>query len=103
MLKMKRRRRKKAEAAPRSSQSAWMYLGRSLTLAGFFFITERNGGIVSIAEGKKERMQLQLKKPVHQEGEGGLLGFVLHPDFKNNQEAYVYHTYKDGSHLKTGS
>ncbi len=42
-------------------------------------------------------MQLQLKKPVHQEGEGGLLGFVLHPDFKNNQEAYVYHTYKDGA------
>ncbi|MPQ25408.1 PQQ-dependent sugar dehydrogenase [Bacillus paralicheniformis] len=65
-----------------------------------FYITERNGGIVSITDGKKERMQLQLKKPVHQEGEGGLLGFVLHPDFKNNQEAYVYHTYKDGSHLK---
>ncbi|XBO86866.1 PQQ-dependent sugar dehydrogenase [Bacillus licheniformis] len=55
---------------------------------------------MSIADGKKERMQLQLKRPVHQEGEGGLLGFVLHPDFKNNQEAYVYHTYKDGDHLK---
>lgn len=65
-----------------------------------FYITERNGKITSITDGKKERMQLQLKKPVHQEGEGGLLGFALHPDFQNNQEAYVYHTYQDGPDIK---
>ncbi len=43
---------KEGGSGARSSQSAWMYLGRSLTLAGFFHYRKKRG-IVSIAEGKR--------------------------------------------------
>jgi len=58
-----------------------------------FYITEREGTIVKGKQGDYERMRLQLKKDVIAEGESGLLGMVLDPDFKNNKTAYVYHTY----------
>lgn len=70
MLNMKRQARKKAGGAEVIADRLdvpWTIAHTGET----FYITERNGGIVSIADGKKERMRLQLKKPVHQEGEGG--------------------------------
>ncbi|WP_312453147.1 PQQ-dependent sugar dehydrogenase, partial [Exiguobacterium sp.] len=54
-----------------------------------FYITEREGTIVKGKQGDYERMRLQLKKDVIAEGESGLLGMVLDPDFKNNKTAYV--------------
>ncbi|QWB29148.1 MULTISPECIES: PQQ-dependent sugar dehydrogenase [Exiguobacterium] len=58
-----------------------------------FYITEREGTIVKGEQDDYERMRLQLKEDVLAEGEGGLLGMVLDPDFKDNKTAYVYHTY----------
>nr|WP_255688814.1 PQQ-dependent sugar dehydrogenase [Pontibacillus sp. HN14] len=60
-----------------------------------FYISERRGTIVNVQEdGTKKEMPLQLDKKVVQQGEGGLLGFVLHPDFKENGLAFLYHTYE---------
>lgn len=61
-----------------------------------FYISERRGTIVNVlADGTKEEMPLRLDKQVVQQGEGGLLGFLLHPDFDANRLAFLYHTYED--------
>ncbi len=67
---------------------------------GTFYLTERNGSISSVIDGQVEQMQLQLKEEVHAVGEGGLLGFVLHPDFGVNHEAFMYHSYLDNNEIK---
>ncbi|WP_026829913.1 PQQ-dependent sugar dehydrogenase [Exiguobacterium antarcticum] len=65
-----------------------------------FYITERNGAIVKGTKDDYVRMNLDLKEQVVAEGEGGLLGMALDPDFTDNQTAYIYHTYeKNGSLL----
>lgn len=59
-----------------------------------FLISERGGQIVQITEnGQQIEMPLSLKKNVHDEGEGGLLGFILDPNYSSNSIAYLYHTY----------
>ncbi|PFA68118.1 quinoprotein glucose dehydrogenase [Bacillus sp. AFS015802] len=62
---------------------------------GVFYLTQRTGGIVVIRDGKKTVMQTSLSKPLSKRPEAGLLGFVLHPDFKANQQAFAYYTYDD--------
>jgi glucose/arabinose dehydrogenase len=65
-----------------------------------FYISERGGRIIFIDEnGKKSVMPLKLKKDVSEFGEGGLLGFILHPDFKTNQIAFIYHTYQQSGKI----
>ncbi|SEN19102.1 PQQ-dependent sugar dehydrogenase [Lihuaxuella thermophila] len=62
-----------------------------------FYITERPGNIVKVQEGRQERKKVILTKAVYHEGEGGLLGLALSPDFHQTANAYVYHTYlEDG-------
>jgi glucose/arabinose dehydrogenase len=64
-----------------------------------FYITQRTGGIVEIKDGKKSVVNTSLSKPLSDRPEAGLLGFVLHPDFKDNQRAFAYYTYDDsGDH-----
>jgi glucose/arabinose dehydrogenase len=63
---------------------------------GRLFFTERSGRIRVIENGTL------LKDPaafinVEQNGESGLLGLVLHPNFTENHLLYVYHTYSNGS------
>jgi glucose/arabinose dehydrogenase len=63
---------------------------------GRLFFTERPGSIRVIENGTL------LKDPaafinVEQNGESGLLGLVLHPNFTENHMLYVYHTYSNGS------
>lgn len=63
---------------------------------GRLFFTERPGRIRVIENGTL------LKDPaafinVEQNGESGLLGLVLHPNFTENHMLYVYHTYSNGS------
>ncbi|MCA0985335.1 PQQ-dependent sugar dehydrogenase [Halobacillus yeomjeoni] len=65
-----------------------------------FYITEREGSIVSWDGENKLRMNVDTSKPVLQQGEGGLLGMKLHPDFKSNHQAVIYHTYADGEQIK---
>jgi glucose/arabinose dehydrogenase len=60
-----------------------------------FYITERSGTIVQIRKRKMNRKKLILTKQVHHEGEGGLLGMVLAPNFQRTRNAYVYHTYQE--------
>ncbi|KGX83519.1 PQQ-dependent sugar dehydrogenase [Pontibacillus marinus] len=61
-----------------------------------FFISQRGGTIIKVrANGEKTEMPLQLERDVVHRGEGGLLGFVLHPNYAQNQNAYVYHTYEE--------
>ncbi|WP_070119604.1 PQQ-dependent sugar dehydrogenase [Bacillus marinisedimentorum] len=61
-----------------------------------FFISERNGNITRIdSNEKREDMALNLEKEISARGEGGLLGFVLHPDYHKNQRAIIYYTYQE--------
>lgn len=64
---------------------------------GRIFFTERPGRIRVIENGT-------LLEPVafinvEQNGESGLLGLALHPNFTENHLLYVYHTYSNGSNV----
>lgn len=61
---------------------------------GRLFFTERAGAIRVIENGT---LLKPLAVSVEQEGEAGLMGLALHPDFDENHLIYVYHTYSDGS------
>ncbi|MFC0331606.1 PQQ-dependent sugar dehydrogenase [Paenibacillus sepulcri] len=63
------------------------------------YVSERDGAIVQIKDGQMTRQKLQLSNPVKQEGEGGLLGFVLAADFASTKQAYIYYTYEQNSEL----
>jgi glucose/arabinose dehydrogenase len=60
-----------------------------------FYVSERTGSIVKIENGKMERQQVELEKPLAKAAEAGLLGFVLDPGFSNNQQAFAYYTYEN--------
>jgi glucose/arabinose dehydrogenase len=57
---------------------------------GRLFITERGGAIRVLVDGQ---LQPYATLDVAQEGESGLLGLALDPNFKDNGYLYVYHTY----------
>lgn len=61
-----------------------------------FYVSERTGSIVKIDNGKMERQQVALEKPLAKAAEAGLLGFVLAPQFPTNQKAFAYYTYENG-------
>lgn len=68
----------------------------SIAIAGdAFYLTERQGNIVRIRSGEQLRQNVRLNKAVLHEGEGGLMGFVLGPDYEESKLAYVYHTYEE--------
>lgn len=72
----------------------------SITKKGsVFYISERNGTIASvdIKSGEVNRQTITLNKPIHTEGEGGLLGLELIPD--TNVEALAYHTYEEDGQI----
>ena len=55
---------------------------------GGMLVTERTGHVIAIA---LDGTQKELPVPgVKKTGEGGLLGIVLHPDFKSNHLLYLY-------------
>jgi glucose/arabinose dehydrogenase len=58
-----------------------------------FYISERPGSIVKVENGKQVRQRVVLEKPLSEEAEAGLLGFVLHPQFSESQQAFAYYTY----------
>lgn len=60
-----------------------------------FYISERGGSIVKIENGVKTRQRVTLKRPLSNEAEAGLLGFVLHPNFSENRQAFAYYTYDE--------
>ncbi|CAN7157133.1 PQQ-dependent sugar dehydrogenase [Rossellomorea sp. LjRoot5] len=64
-------------------------------LGAVFYLTQRTGDIVEIKDGNKSIVKTRLSKPLSDRPEAGLLGFVLHPDFESNQQAFAYYTYGD--------
>jgi glucose/arabinose dehydrogenase len=60
-----------------------------------FYISERRGSIVKVENGVKTRQRVLLQKSLSNEAEAGLLGFVLHPHFKGNHQAFAYYTYDE--------
>nr|WP_259547858.1 PQQ-dependent sugar dehydrogenase [Heyndrickxia oleronia] len=66
-----------------------------------FYISERKGTIVSFNETnrKMERLIVKTNQPIHQEGESGLLGIELTPNFSESQQAYAYHTYYENDKI----
>ncbi|MEW9669024.1 sorbosone dehydrogenase family protein [Ammoniphilus sp. 3BR4] len=68
---------------------------------GRIFFTERPGSIrVIVNEEVLPEPVIRFDAPFHSEGEGGLLGLALDPQFEENHYLYVYHTYeKDGEIL----
>lgn len=58
-----------------------------------FYISERPGAIVKVENGDQVPQKVNLDRPLSEEAEAGLLGFVLHPQFSQNQQAFAYYTY----------
>ncbi|OCA82709.1 glucose sorbosone dehydrogenase [Bacillus sp. FJAT-27986] len=68
---------------------------------GRIFFTERPGQIREIRNGKvREEPLLSLPAPFISEGEGGLLGLALDPDFQTNHFMYTYHSYEENEKIK---
>jgi glucose/arabinose dehydrogenase len=68
---------------------------------GRIFVTERSGRLRVLApDGRLEPEPLAEIEGVAAEGEGGLLGLALDPDFDRNRRLYLYHTYRDAAGLQ---
>jgi len=64
------------------------------------FLSEREGNVVQIRDGEVSRRPVVTSKPIASIGEGGLLGFVLAPDYEESKAAFVYHTYEQDGAVK---
>ena len=60
---------------------------------GRIFVAEREGTIRTVVEGQVQHPPYA-EIEVAQEGDNGLLGLALDPDFESNGYLYVYHTYR---------
>ena len=68
---------------------------------GRVFLTERPGRLrVLTPEGVLMAAPLAEIEGVAAEGEGGLLGLALDPEFGRNRRLYLYHTYRAGGGLR---
>ncbi len=61
------------------------------------WLTERNGKISRVDPETGEMEELIAIEDVYENGEGGLLGMVLHPDFVNQSYVYVVYNYQGSS------
>lgn len=59
-----------------------------------FFLTERTGSITRIENGEAVKQEVELEQELSLVPEAGLLGFVLDPEFQENDTAYAYYTYE---------
>ena len=63
-------------------------------------ISERGGDLVYYNLASKERKVIHNFSEVNAQGEGGLLGMDLSPDFSTDSRIYFYITYKDRDKIK---
>ncbi len=68
--------------------------------SGRLFYTEKDGQVRLFANGKLQDAPVMQFK-VNSEGERGLLGITLNPDFANNHYVYVYYTCDVGDGCET--
>ena len=61
---------------------------------GRIFITEKEGNIRVFADGELQDAPYLVIEEVAPEGEGGLLGLAVDPNFASNGHFFVYYTYK---------
>lgn len=66
----------------------------------FIWMTERNGKISRINPETGELIPVLTISEVVSNGEGGLLGMVLHPDFNTNPQVFVVYDYNNGSNYQ---
>lgn len=59
-----------------------------------FYVSERGGSLKLVSDGEVTAQSLELDRETNASGEGGLLGFIVHPN--DPQAAFLYHTYLDG-------
>ncbi|RBW71242.1 PQQ-dependent sugar dehydrogenase [Bacillus taeanensis] len=64
-----------------------------------FYLPERGGKIITIKGVTGKRDNVITTKEIVSEGEGGLLGLALAPDFINSRQAYIYHTYRKNGEI----
>ena len=62
---------------------------------GRIFVTERPGRLRVIENGRLRAEPVANVPDVAEQGEGGLLGLALAPDFATSGNLYLYHTYRD--------
>lgn len=63
---------------------------------GTLYFTERSGAVRIIEKGELLTQPLiEFQPPFISQGEGGLMGIVLDPDFSQNHYIYVMHTYAE--------
>ncbi|HLG18171.1 MAG TPA: PQQ-dependent sugar dehydrogenase [Blastocatellia bacterium] len=64
------------------------------------FLTERPGRVRVIENGKLRAEPLATLGDVVSEGENGLMGLALHPQFQSNHLLYVAYTYGEGNRVR---
>ena len=64
------------------------------------WITERYGKVSRLNPETGELNELIIIDQVYEQGESGLLGMVLHPDFSNNPSVFLVYNYLESSSIK---
>ena len=68
---------------------------------GDLLVTERQGALRLIKQGKLVETEISGLPEIHANGQGGLLDIALHPDYANNQ--FIYFTYASVEGAGVGS
>jgi glucose/arabinose dehydrogenase len=66
---------------------------------GWLWVTERAGHIRRIHPETGEQHHLATLADVYEQGESGLLGMALHPNFADSPHVFVAYTYREGSQI----
>lgn len=84
------------------AKNLWVPWSIVFTDSNRILITERNGNLRVIENGKLSDEPLYAFGEVVSSGEGGLMGMTLDPDYLNNKYIYLSFTYgnKDDVHVK---
>jgi len=61
---------------------------------GNMYFTERPGRLSILKKGEKKPVLIGKIEGVVEQGEGGLMGLALHPDFERNGWIYLSHTFR---------
>lgn len=65
------------------------------------WITEKSGKVSRIHPLTHDRMEiLNIEQEVFHEGEAGLLGMALHPDFQNTPDVFLVYTYGNANNIR---
>ncbi len=68
---------------------------------GYLWITEKSGKVSRINPSTHERIEiLNIEQSVFHEGEAGLLGMALHPDFQNSPEVFLVYNYGSSGNVQ---